>query len=146
MITLRKDLGQAGACLGDLSGPYDSLPDVLKAMCAGPVGSLEGRQDTIAVATIAGTLINSAGKLTGLRTSVGTCGTAGNTVVAVTVNGVSKGSLTTANDAVDGTKKSLSLDVDLAAGDLVELAVTSAPTGGANLTASCSFQPVKIES
>jgi hypothetical protein len=89
---------------------------------------------------------NGPGKLTGLRTAVATCGTGGSTVVEVTVNGTSKGSLTTANDATDGTKKSLALDVTLAAGDLVSIAVTTAPTGGAGLTASASFQPVAVES
>lgn len=145
MITLKRDLGKAGAFLGDQSGPHDGLPEVLRALCIGPEGSLNGRQDTIATGTLAGTIVNGPGKLTGLRTSVGTTGTAGNTAVGVNVGGVSKGTLTTANTEADGTKKSLELDVDLVAGDLVELVETEAPTGGANLTASASFQPVTIE-
>lgn len=145
MITLKRDLGKAGAFLGDQSGPYDGLPEVLRALCVGPEGSLNGRQDTIAAGTLAGTLVNGPGKITGLRTSVGTTGTAGDTVVGVNVGGVSKGTLTTANTEADGTKKSAVLDVDVVAGDLVELVVSTVPTGGADLTASVSFQPVTIE-
>lgn len=145
MVTLKRDLGHAGAFLGDQSGPYDGLPEILRALCAGPVGSLNGRQDTIATGTLAGTVASGPGKLSGLRSSVGTTGTAGDTVAGVNVNGVSKGTLTTSNTEADGTKKSLSLDVDLVAGDLVEIVVSTAPTAGANLTVSAFFQPVTIE-
>lgn len=144
-VTLKKDLGQGGAYLGDQSFPNDDLPAVLRAMCTGPTGSLCAYQATVATAILNGVVCNGPGKLTGLRTSVGTCGTAGATTVAVLVNGVSKGTLTTDNADADGTKKSLSLDVDLVAGDLVTLTVTAAPTAGADLVASASLQPVIVE-
>lgn len=143
-VTLRKDIGEAGAFLGDKSGPYDSLRDVLLEMIQGPK-DLNGHQDTIATATIAGMLVKRAGKLTGLRTSVGTTGTAGSTTVQVHKNGsaVTGAEATTANTEADGTKKAVALStaVALAAGDLVELVVSAAPTAGAALDATAEILP-----
>ena len=136
--TLKKDLGKAGAFLGDESGGYahQLLRDVLVELAQGSAGSVDAYQATIATAIIGGKLVNRAGKLKGLRTSVGTCGTANSTTVQVKVNGTSKGELITAHDAADGIKQSLALDVALAAGDLVTLVVSAAPTAGADLVAS----------
>jgi hypothetical protein len=144
--TLRKDLGQAGAFLGDQSGGYanQSLRDVLVEVVKGP-RDLNAHQDTIAVATIAGMLVKRAGKLTGLRTSVGTTGTADSTTVQVHKNGVAVtgAEATTANTEADGTKKAVALTtpVALAAGDLVELVVSAAPTAGAALDATAEIEP-----
>lgn len=142
--TLKKYLGEGGAGL-DSSVGLSTLRDVLVELCNGGGGDLDGHQDTIATATIAGRLIKRACKLVGLRTSVETCGTANSTTVQVHKNGsaVSGLELTTANDEADGTKKSVALTtaVALAAGDLVEIVVSAAPTAGANLDATAEILP-----
>lgn len=143
-VTLKKDLGKAGAFL-DESGPYDNLHDVLVAMAQGPIGAANAFQATIATATLNAVIASGAGKITGLKTSVGTTGTAGDTTVQVHLNGVSQGELTTSNTEADGTAKSLDLDVDLVEGDLVEIVVSAAPTAGADLAASVKLQPVIVE-
>lgn len=145
MTTLKKDLGKAGAYLGDQSGPNDSLPDVLRAICAGPVGSLSAYQATVATATLASMVAPSSGRLNNLRTAVATCGSAGATTVQVQVNGTSKGELTTDNADADGIKKSVAIDQAIVAGDLIQIVVTAAPTGGVGLTATTTLQPVTIE-
>lgn len=144
MIVLKQNLGEAGALIGDKSIGADTLRDVLVAMIQATV-PVSGRQDTVATATIAGIVLNKPGKVTNLRTAVGTTGTAGATTVQVHLNGVSQGELTTDNTDADGTVKSLTLDVDCVAGDLVELVVSAAPTAGANLTASLTIEPVDVE-
>jgi len=144
--TLKKDLGKAGAFLGDESGGYlnSALRDSLVEMALGP-RDLNGHQDTVATATIAGMLAKRAGFLTGLRTSVGTCGTADSTTVQVHKNGaaVTGLELSTAHDEADGTKKAVALDtpVAIAAGDLVELVVSAAPTAGSALDATAEVMP-----
>ena len=142
--TLKQLMGTGGAGLDDSMG-YDNLYDVLKALAAGLSEMATAYQATVATATIGGMLANSSCKLTSLRTSVGTCGTAGDTTVQVHLNGVSQGELTTGNAEDDGTKKALTLDVDLVAGDLVELVVSAAPTAGADLVASARAQPITVE-
>lgn len=145
-VTIRKDLGQGGAYLGENSeGSSNVLPDVLRALAQGPAGQLNAYQATIATATLDGIIACAAGKITGLRTSVATCGTAGDTTVQIQKNGTSVGELTTGNAEADGIKKSLALDVDVVAGDLLQLVVTAAPTGGVGLTVSAKLQPVIVE-
>lgn len=145
--TLKKDLGKAGAFLGDESGGYANrrLYDVLVELAQGGGGDLDAFQATIAVASIGGKLIKRACKLVGLRTSIETCGTADTTTVQVHKNGtaVTGLELSTAHDAVDGTKKSVTLStpVALVAGDFVELVVSAAPTAGANLAATVEMLP-----
>lgn len=147
---LRRDIGEAGGFLGDKSGGYvnQSLRDVLVELGQGGGGDLDAYQATIATATIGGKVIKRASKLVGLRTSVGTCGTANSTTAQVHVNGVSKGELVTAHDAADGTKQALAITaVALAAGDLVTLVVSAAPTAGANLVVSAAILPdITVES
>ena len=144
---LRKDLGHAGRLLGDESGGYQdqNLRDVLVALAGGAGAGLDAYQATIAAATIAAKVMTGAAKLNGLRTSVGTTGTAGDTTVQVHVNGtaVTGAEATTANTEADGTKKAVALStaVDLVAGDLVELVVSAAPTAGADLAASADIGP-----
>lgn len=144
--TLKKDLGKAGAWLGEESGGYANslLRDVLLEVIQGPK-DLNAHQDTVAVATIAGMIAKRAGKLTGLRTSVGTCGTADSTTVQVHKNGaaVTGLELSTAHDAADGLKQAVSLatPVAIAAGDLIELVVSAAPTAGEALDATAEVLP-----
>lgn len=141
---LRKDLGEAGAFLGDKSGPYaDLLRTVLEALAR--AFNLNALQATPSVATIAQRTVFGEQKLYGLKTKVGTTGTAGSTTVQVHKNGSSVGELTTANTEADGTIKTLDLNVDLADGDLVELKVTAIPTAGANISVEAQISPLDIE-
>jgi hypothetical protein len=145
-VTLRKEIGQGGAYLGERSvSDTNNLLSVLQALAQGPAGQLSAYQATIATATIASMVAAAAGKITGLRTAVAVCGTGGSTTVQCQLNGVSVGELTTANDDADGTKSSLALDVDVAEGDLIQLVVTAAPTAGTGLTATAKLQPVIVE-
>lgn len=144
MTTLKKLLGDAGAGLDESNGA-DRLYDVLEALAYGLSEAVNAYQATVATATIGGMVADYAGTLVGLRTSVGTCGTADSTTVQVHVNGVSKGELTTAHDEADGTKKSLALSVAVQAGDLIALVVSAAPTAGADLIASARVKPVTVE-
>lgn len=141
---LKKFIGDGGALLDDSTG-LDNLYDVLKALAEVAGEKVNAYQASISTATIGGMVCDKAGTLTNLRTSIGTCGTANSTTVQVHVNGVSKGELTTAHDATDGTKKSLDLEVAVSAGDLIELVVSAAPTDGSDLVASASVLPVSIQ-
>jgi hypothetical protein len=146
-VSIKRDLGQGQAFLGDRSfSSSDGLPDVLRALAQGPIGQLNAYQATIAAATLNGIVACGAGKIVGLRTSVAVCGSADSTTVQVQKNGTSVGELTTGNAEADGIKKSLAIDVDIVAGDLIQLVVTAAPTGGTGLTVSAKLQPVIVES
>jgi hypothetical protein len=146
MKTLKKLLGIAGAGIDESYQDSDTLYDVLKALVEGAAPAVSAYQATVATAIIGGMIVDDdESSLTALRTSVGTTGTAGATTLQVHVNGVSVGELTTDNTDADGIKKSLALDVALAAGDLVELVVSAAPTGGADLIASVHASAVTVE-
>lgn len=142
--TLKKYLGTGGAGLDDSTG-FDNLYDVIKALAEVAGEKLNGHQDTIATADVVGMICDKPGTLTNLRTSVGVCGTAGDTTVQVHKNGVSQGELTTGNAETDGTKKTLALAIAVIAGDLIELVVSAAPTAGTGLDISASVLPVTIE-
>lgn len=75
----------------------------------------------------------------GLRTNVGTCGTAGATTVVANVNGVAVTglSVSTDNAEADGITKvdAPTAETTINPGDVVDIEVTAAPTGGADLTA-----------
>lgn len=143
---LKQRLGDAGAGLDSSFDGQNRLYDNLKSLSE--LGySLDVYQTTIATATIASKVVNTACKLTNFRTSVAVCGTADSTVVEVQVNGVEITAATTtiANDDADGVKSSVDLNVTLAAGDLVEIVVSAAPTAGSGLTASLEFKTVTVE-
>lgn len=141
--TLKQWIGDAGSGM-DKSHGGDRLYDVLKAIAEALSQLLTAHQATIATATLSGLVVDKATKLIGLRTEVGVCGTADDTTVQVHLNGVSQGELTTGNAEADGTKKSLVLDVDLVAGDVVELVVSAAPTAGDTLNATAILNPITI--
>lgn len=146
MKILKKLLGIAGAGIDESYEDSNQLYDVLKALVQGASPAVSAYQATIATATIGGMLVDDdESKLTGLRVSVGTTGTAGATTTQVHLNGVSQGEITVDNTDADGTKDSLALDVTLAAGDLIELVVSAAPTGGADLIASVRTNSVTVE-
>lgn len=141
---LKKLMGEAGAGLDDSTGK-DNLYDVLKALAEGAGQSLTAYQATIATATIAALVADSAFKIRSLRVAVGTTGSAGATTLQVHLNGASQGELTVDNTDADGTKASLSLNVDVVAGDLLELVVSAAPTSGADLAATARLSAVTVE-
>ena len=142
--TLKKLMGEAGAGFDDSMG-FNNLYDVLVALAEVAGEKMHAYQDTIATATIASMIADKAGTLSSFRIAAATTGTAGDTDVQVQLNGVSQQELTIDNTDADGTKKSATLSVAVAAGDLVELVVTAAPTAGAGLTASATILPVTIE-
>jgi hypothetical protein len=130
---------KAGVSPGKLEWNHEMIDGAgLKELSDG-LGSISAQQATIATAILAGVVLNKSHKLSNLRIAVGTTGTAGSTTVQVHKNGVSQGELTVANTEADGTKKSLALDVDCVAGDLIQLVVSAAPTAGANLTAMAAL-------
>ncbi len=146
MKTLRKLMGTAGAGIDESYRDDDQLYDLLKALAEGLAVGPQAHQDTVATATIGGFIVDGPGTLVRLRASVGTTGTAGDTDVQVHLNGVSKAEVTIDNADADGTKVvSADLAVDVVAGDLIELVVSAAPTGGANLDASAYIYPVDVE-
>lgn len=140
---LVQELGETGANT-DRSSGKDNLYDVLKAFAQGPANDLDARQDTVATGLIASRILTSEAKITGLKIRVGTTGTATTTTVQVLKNGVSQGALSIANTEADGTLKSLVLDVDCVADDYIEINVSAAPTGGANLIASVKMAAVDV--
>jgi len=144
VTTLKKLVGEAGAGLDESNGS-NRLYDVLKAFAEALSEMVSAHQATIATATIASVVVDKPTRLDSLRTAIGTTGTADSTTVQVHKNGVSQGELTTANTEADGTEKSATLAVDLVAGDLVELVVSAAPTGGAALAATARMRPVVVE-
>jgi len=141
---LEQNLGETGA-FTDRSSGKDNLYDVVKAMAQGPANDLDGRQDTVATGIVSSRIASGDAKITGLKIRVGTTGTAGSTTVQVLKNGASQGSLTIANTEDDGTQKSLDLDVDCVEDDYVEINVSAAPTGGANLIASVKMAAVDVQ-
>jgi hypothetical protein len=144
LATLKRALGEADAFIDDSHGE-NHLYKVLKAL-AEEGTHLSAYQGTIATAILTGMVIDKATKLVSLRTAVAVCGTAGATSVRVRVNGTLVGATaTTDNAAADGTKTQVDQDIDLVAGDLVQLEVTAAPTGGTGLTASLHFRSVTVE-
>jgi len=142
--TLKQLLGNAGAGIDESHGT-DRLYDILKAMLEGNSETISDIQATVATGLLAGIIADGEAKLVSLRVKVGTTGTAGATTIQILLNGASQGELTVDNTDTDGTEKSLALDVDITAGDVLQLNVSAAPTGGANMIASARLQPVAIE-
>jgi hypothetical protein len=144
--TLKKSLGEAGAFIDESNGAPNNLREVLVALAQAPA-PLTAHQPTVATAVIGAMVADGPSTLTGFRTALAVCGTVGDTTVIVRRNGVAVpgATLTTNNADADGTKKAVALDVDVAEGDLIELVVTVAPTGGTGLTATASFTPVTVE-
>jgi hypothetical protein len=145
--TLKKSLGEAGAFIDESNGSPSPLHAVLKALAESTPG-LDAHQPTVATGVIGATIIDKDTILTGLRTALAVCGSVGDTTVIVRKNGVAVtgATLTTNNAEADGTKKATAaLSVECVAGDLIELVVTVAPTGGTGLTARASFSPVTVE-
>lgn len=99
------------------------------------VTNLTGFQVSISTASIGGMLVRRPMRLRSLSIGVGTTGSSGDTTVQVHKNGsaISGAELTIGNAAANGTSKNLGLDAALVAGDRVELVVSAAASGGADL-------------
>jgi hypothetical protein len=96
-----------------------------------------GSQSTVATGVIGGRIMRAKGLLRGVSAKLLVCGTAGATTVQVRKNGVSAGEVTIDNADPDGTMKTVGINpaVTLAAGDMVDLNVSAAPTAGSGLAA-----------
>ncbi len=142
--TLKRSLGEAGAFLDDSNG-QDNLIDVLQAMAASSGETIGYSQATPTTGIKGALLCDTPTQLANVYMKAGTCGTAGTNTVAVLVNTVSVATLSIGNAEADGTYKGLAIDLDLEAGDLVELQVTAVGTGVANLSATVRLKPVTVE-
>jgi hypothetical protein len=144
---LKRSLGDAGAAIDESHGAPNILRQVLQALAEDGVQH-SVYQATIATATLFSMIVDKATILRNFRAAAATTGTANDTDVEVQVNGVAVAAtqLTIDNTEANGTKKnSGDLTTALAAGDLVEIVVTAAPTGGAGLTASMRLGGVTVE-
>lgn len=148
--TLKQLLGNAGAGMDESMGfpPGCRLYDVLAELAQGGVQTLTGRLATPAVEIMNGMILDRDTKLTKLRMAVGTTGTAGSTTCRVLKNGVAitGATLTIANTDADGSKDVTDdLDVDLEAGDLIEIDLSAIPTAGADVTVTAVMSSVVVE-
>lgn len=145
MKTLKKWMGEAGAGLANDHG-YDNLFDVLSEIALGGSEHLSSALAVIATGVLDALVVGQVSKLTSLKASVGTTGTAGATTVQVLVNGVSKAEVTVDNTDTDGIViTDEDLDVDLAVDDVVQFNVSAAPTAGADLVATVRMSSVAVE-
>ena len=107
---------------------------------------LHAFQGTIATATIAGGIADRKMLLRGIRAEVGTTGTATATTLQAHVNGaaVTGAEVTIDNTDSDGTSAQAAPDAETIVnpGDVIELAVSAAPTGGADLAATMDLVEV----
>jgi len=149
---LKQYVGEAGAG-SDASHSPSALPtklyEILKQLCLGkPLVSVI--QPTIATGVLARIPITAPDTLRELSARVDVCGSAGSTVVEVRVNTVVVGSLTFANTDPDPSQKKVTLGtgnagVDVKDGDIVDINVSTAPTGGTGLAVAVRSSPVGIE-
>lgn len=141
LATLKKSLGEGHAFISDEHGEAN-LYSLLSAMAGAQ--KLNATQATVATATLASMVATEKTYLSKLAARVGTTGTAGATTLQAHVNGASVAELTFDNTDADGSYKSVSPNVELAEGDLLELVVSAAPTAGADLDAVLATGP-KVE-
>lgn len=152
-VILKRELGEAAAWLDKSNGGQSSLHQVLKSMNYDCNADVVGRQSNIATGVIASYVVSLADKtrntqLKELQIAVGGSGTTTNTVVQVRVNGTSKGTATVVAAATGAgllNKVAISPAIDLADGDVVDLNVSTAPTGGTALTAVARIRSVTVE-
>jgi len=156
---LKKYLGEAGA---GADGSHDPGPgtkktklyDVLAALCLGkPL--INAHLPTVATGILARAVITGPDTLRELALRLDVCGSAGNTIVQVRVNTTVIASITIDNAAADPSQVKLSLPstalgtdtkgFDVKDGDIVDLNVSAAPTGGTGLTATLRSSPIDIE-
>lgn len=159
LTILKKYLGEAGAGIDYSHDPgpgtkKSKLYDVLAALCTGkPL--INVTQATVATGVLARCPITGPDTLRELVLRLDVCGSAGQTSVQVRVNTVVIATLTIDNAAADPTQVKLSLPstaggtdtkgYDVKDGDIVDLNVSVAPTGGTGLTAVLRSSPIDIE-
>lgn len=143
---LKKSLGEAGAWIDESNGRPSRLYENLAALAEGSV-NLTGDQASPSVAALTSFVAAKAMRLQSLALNMGTAGSAGQTDVAVDVDGTDVATATVDNADADGSTKlaDLSIPVDIDAGSVVKLEVTVIPTGGANLTATAAFSALQVE-
>lgn len=135
MTVLKKLLAEGGAGQ-DRSHGSDTAYDVLKSMALESRPLLSTRLPTIATGVLAELINKGKRKLTAFKARVAVCGSAGSTVVELRVNTVVVGTLTFANTDPDPSTKEVAVNTVLADGDLVDINVSTAPTGGTGLVAT----------
>ena len=143
---LKQYVGDAAAGLDNSHSPRNGsrLYDVLKQLALGkPLLSV--MQATIATGVLARIPITAPDTLRELSVRVDVCGSAGATTVQARVNTIVVGTLTVDNAATDPTQVKLALAVDLKDGDIVDINVSAAPTGGTGLAVALRSSPVDIE-
>lgn len=141
--TLKKSLGEAGAFFDDSHGE-NRLLDVLTAMAN--MGEPLSFKQAVATTGIKASLVADVKSRIGtLFVNVGTTGDSGQTDVDVLVNGVSKGQIIVANTEADGFKEGLAVNVDVEAGDLIEIDFTAVAGNNANVAATVRLKPVTVE-
>lgn len=153
-VTLKRDLGDGGAWLDQSNGSPSHLHQVLKALVQDSNVDVTARQATIATGVIGSYLVKAKDKtknvpqLTQLDIHCEGPGTATNTVVQVRVNGTVKGTATVVAAATGAgltARAVISPAIDLFDQDLVDLNVSTAPTGGTGLTAVARIRSVIVE-
>jgi len=159
LTILKKYLGEANAGIDNSHDPgpgtkKSRLLDVLTALCLGkPL--ISATLPTIATGVLARQVITGPDTLRELSARIDVCGSAGNTVVQVRVNTVVITSLTIDNAAADPTQVKIAIPsvalgtdskgFDVKDGDIVDINVSAAPTGGTGLTATVRSSPIDIE-
>ncbi len=149
---LKQSIGDAGASTDgshQAAGGPSRLYDVLKQL-ARPRPFLNAIQATIATAVLARQPVSGPDTLRELAVRVDTCGTAGANTVQVRVNTAVVGAVTVDNAAADPTYTKVALGVgnagvDVKEGDVVDINVSAAPTGGAGLAVNVTSNGVGIE-
>jgi hypothetical protein len=153
--TLKKLMGEAGAGLDQSHSPPapGRLYDVLLALINQSRAPLLNVHfaGTVVTGVLARVPITAPDVLRELSARLDVCGTAGNTVVQVRLNGVSVGSLTIDNAAADPTQAKVQLGtvpgagIDVKDGDIVDINVSAAPTAGSGLTVAVRSCPIDVE-
>lgn len=141
---LKRSLGEAAAFFDDSNG-QDNLLKVLQAMAASQGETIGYSQATPTTGVKGALLCDSPTMLANIYVKAGTCGTAGQSDFDVNVNGVQVAQISIGNAEADGTAKGLAINVELEAGDLVELELTAAATNAADLAATVRLKPVTVE-
>lgn len=140
------DVGNAGSGFdGSMGGGTmgQAMAQLSKDNAFGRGQNLNAYLGTIATGILASMIAPKAGMLRKLTVNAAVAGSAGTTVVQVQKNGVlmAGGTVTVDNADPDNVaKSSADLAVAFAAGDLIQLVVTTAPTGGTGLTATALLE------
>lgn len=155
-VILKRGAGDDGGAWQDQSsGAPSTLHSVLKSMISDSNADVVGRLAVIATGVFASYVVSLKDatrntQLVELQIGIptGDAGTTTNTVVQARVNGTVKATATIVAAATGSglvNKVVLSPAVDLKDGDIVDLNVSTAPTGGTQLTAVARIRSVSVE-